>query len=69
MGTQLFGGFIIFFFKGSPAKNKNTSKGLYGVVCTMVYFKDFSKHQKAPFKGVARKSLIFIFILFYLLEP
>ena len=35
----------------------------------MVYFKDFSKHQKAPFKGVARKSLIFIFILFYLLLP
>ena len=35
----------------------------------MVYFKDFSKHQKAPFKGLARKSLIFIFILFYLLEP
>jgi hypothetical protein len=56
MGTQVFGGFFIFF------------KGQYGVVCTMVYFTDFSRHQKAPFKGLARKSLIlfsFYFISSY----
>ena len=68
MGTQLFGGFIIFFLRVTGEKQKHFQGFVWGV-CTMVYFKDFSKHQKAPFKGLARKSLIFIFILFYLLEP
>eukprot|EP00966_Prymnesium_polylepis_P073975 1716591-Prymnesium_polylepis.1 len=37
---------------------KITFKGFYGVVCSMVYLENNSRHQKAPFKGVARKSLV-----------